>query len=62
MKRNIVGSIIIISLLFWVPMSCCMHFCIVRLNNFSGLKYNRYYKKLFYHNRIRETDKFKSKK
>ena len=30
MKRNIVGSIIIISLGFWVPISCCIHFCNVR--------------------------------
>ena len=29
MKRNIVGTIIIISLLVWIPSSCCIHFCIV---------------------------------
>jgi disintegrin and metalloproteinase domain-containing protein 17 len=32
MKRNIVGSIIVISLTFWVPMSCCIHFCIDKRN------------------------------
>ena len=28
MKRNIVGSVIVITLSFWVPFSCCVHFCI----------------------------------
>lgn len=28
MRRNIVGSVILISLIFWVPISCCVHFCI----------------------------------
>lgn len=28
MKRNIVGTIIILSLIVWVPVSCCIHFCI----------------------------------
>ena len=31
MKRNIVGTIIVISLIFWIPISCCIHFCIVRV-------------------------------
>jgi len=33
MKRNIVGSIIIISLSLWVPFSCCIHFCIDKRNS-----------------------------
>ena len=32
MKRNIVGSIITVSLAFWVPISCCIHFCIDKRN------------------------------
>ncbi len=32
MRRNIVGSIIVISLGFWVPISCCIHFCIDKRN------------------------------
>lgn len=28
MKRNIVGSVILLSLAIWVPFSCCIHFCI----------------------------------
>ena len=36
MKRNIVGTVIIISLIFWIPISCCIHFCHVRPNlNFN---------------------------
>lgn len=32
MKRNIVGTIILISLSFWIPFSCCIHFCIDKRN------------------------------
>ena len=32
MKRNIVGTIIVFSLIVWVPMSCCIHFCYDKRN------------------------------
>ncbi len=28
MKRNIVSTIILISLLVWIPLGCCIHFCL----------------------------------
>ncbi len=39
MKRNIVGSIIVFSLLLWVPFSCCIHFCIDKRNRANHKKF-----------------------
>jgi disintegrin and metalloproteinase domain-containing protein 17 len=41
MRRNIVASIILISLSFWVPISCCIHFCIDKRNKTAQKNANR---------------------